>query len=64
MIERVKKYNPLSKYFVENHHKLYPFPNAAIDANKDRLLDQNDGYGGSTKVDFTPNGYPNEGNNP
>ncbi len=64
LIERVKKYNPLSMYFVKNHHKLYPFPNSAIDANKDKLLDQNDGYGGSTKVDFTPNGYPDEGNNP
>jgi len=40
---------------------LYPFPLAAIDANKDLLLDQNLGYeGGSTTADFTPAGYPDE----
>jgi len=64
LIERVRKYNPLAKYYIENHHKLYPFPARAIDANKDKPLDQNDGYGGSVKVDFTPPGYPDEGNNP
>ncbi len=48
----------------EEHHKLYPFPSEAIDANKDRILDQNLGWGGSTTVDYTPTGYPDEGINP
>lgn len=64
LIERVKKYNPLSKYYVQNHHKLFALPATAILANKDKQWDQNDGYGGSIKVDFTPPGYPDEGDNP
>jgi len=60
-IARVKKYNPSSKFYVEDKHTMYPFPLEAILANKDNLLDQNAGYGGSTTVDFTPQGYPDEG---
>jgi hypothetical protein len=60
-IARVTKYNPSSKYYVEDKHTMYPFPLEAILANKDNLLDQNVGYGGSTTVDFTPPGYPDEG---
>ena len=59
-IERTKKYNPLSKDYVADHHKLYPFPAIAIDANKDKVMDQNLGYGGSTTCDFSPPGYPDE----
>ena len=59
-IERTKKYNPLSKDYVADHHKLSPFPAIAIDANKDKVMDQNLGYGGSTTCDFSPPGYPDE----
>src|SRR5690554_4396112 len=59
-LERTRKYNPLSMHYVQDHHKLYPFPSTAIDANKDKLMDQNVGYGGSTTCDFTPQGYPDE----
>lgn len=65
-LERVRKYNAMSKDYVEDYHKLYPFPADAIDANKDGVMKQNDGYGGAggIMVDFTPQGYPDEGNNP
>ncbi|NOU61307.1 RagB/SusD family nutrient uptake outer membrane protein [Marinifilum caeruleilacunae] len=63
-LERTRLYNPTSMYYVEDHYKLWAFPSSAIDANKDNLLDQNIGYGGSTTVDFTPAGYPDEGYNP
>lgn len=65
-LERVRKYNAMSKDYIQDFHKLYPFPADAIDANKDRILEQNDGYGsgGGVMVDFTPEGYPDEGNNP
>lgn len=59
-LERTRKYNPLSMHYVQDHHKLYPFPAIAIDANKDKVMDQNLGYGGSTTCDFTPPGYPDE----
>lgn len=59
-LERTRKYNPLSMDYVQDHHKLYPIPASAIDANKDKLMDQNLGYGGSTTCDFTPEGYPDE----
>ena len=29
-------------------------------ANKDKVMDQNLGYGGSTTCDFSPPGYPDE----
>jgi len=63
-LERTRLYNPTSMFYVKDHHKLYPFPSTAIDANKDNVLDQNYGYGGNTTVDFTPEGYPDEGVNP
>jgi starch-binding outer membrane protein, SusD/RagB family len=59
-LERTRKYNPLSMHYVQDFHKLYPFPSDAIDANKDKVMDQNLGYGGSTTCDFTPHGYPDE----
>lgn len=59
-LERTRKYNPLSMHYVQDHHKLYPFPSVAIDANKDKVMDQNLGYGGATTCDFTPAGYPDE----
>jgi tetratricopeptide (TPR) repeat protein len=62
-IERVKKYNPCSMYYIQDFHKLYPFPADAIDANKDKVIEQNAGWGGSITVDFTPTGYPDEGLN-
>lgn len=67
-LERVRKYNAFSKDYVQDYHKLYPFPAEAIDANKDARMPQNEGYAGdevnTIKVDFTPAGYPDEGNNP
>lgn len=65
-LERVRRYNAMSKDYVQNYHKLYPFPADAIDANKDGEMKQNDGYknGPAVMVDFTPTGYPDEGNNP
>lgn len=59
-LERTRKYNPLSKDYVQDYNKLYPFPSDAIDSNKDKVMDQNLGYGGSTTCDFTPAGYPDE----
>ncbi len=59
-IERTNLYNPLSMGYVKDYHKLAPFPQATIDANKDKAMDQNLGYGGSTTCDFTPAGYPDE----
>ena len=59
-LERTRKYNPLSMHYVQDYHTLYPFPAIAIDANKDKVMDQNLGYGGSTTCDFTPPGYPDE----
>jgi len=59
-VERTRKYNPLSNGYIQDYHKLFPFPSGAIDANKDNELDQNLGYGGSTTCDFTPEGYPDE----
>lgn len=59
-LERTRKYNPLSMDYVQDYHKIYPFPSNAIDANKEKILDQNLGYGGSTTCDFTPAGYPDE----
>lgn len=65
-LERTRKYNPMSKDYVQDYHKLYPFPSDAIDANKDGEMKQNDGYtsGTGVLVDFTPPGYPDEGKNP
>ncbi len=65
-LERTRKYNAMSKDYVQDYHKLYPFPSDAIDANKDAQMRQNDGYtnGSGIMVDFTPDGYPDEGNNP
>jgi hypothetical protein len=59
-LDRTRKYNPLSMHYVQDHHKLYPFPSDAIDANKEKVMDQNLGYGGTTTCDFTPSGYPDE----
>ncbi|MEM8565945.1 MAG: RagB/SusD family nutrient uptake outer membrane protein [Bacteroidota bacterium] len=64
LLERTRQYNALSKFYIQDYHKLWPFPANAIIANKDNPLDQNVGYGGSTTVDFTPPGYPDEGINP
>lgn len=63
LLERTRKYNPLSNGFLQDHHKLWPFPSSVIITNQDAVLDQNMGYGGSTTADFTPTGYPDEGFN-
>lgn len=59
-LERTRKYNPLTGDYVQDYHKLWPFPGNAIDANKEKVMDQNLGYGGATTCDFSPAGYPDE----
>jgi len=59
-IERVSKYSPYSSGYVQDYHKLYPIPYDVIDANKDAVMEQNEGYGGSITADFTPLGYDDE----
>ncbi len=44
LVERVRKYNPLNKANIRDHHALFPIPFSEIEANKDAKLEQNPGY--------------------
>lgn len=44
LVERVRKYNPLNKGNIRDHHALFPIPFSEIEANKDAKLEQNPGY--------------------
>ena len=44
MVERVKKYNPISGLVIKPHHVLWPIPQDVIDANTGAKFEQNDGY--------------------
>ncbi|MCX6327845.1 MAG: RagB/SusD family nutrient uptake outer membrane protein [Bacteroidia bacterium] len=59
-LERVRKYNTYSSGYIKDFHKLWPIPFAVIDENKDAVMEQNLGYGGTVTTDFTPSGYGDE----
>lgn len=46
LVERIRKYDIVasSRASVQDHHKFYPIPQSAIDANTGAELKQNDGY--------------------
>jgi hypothetical protein len=44
LVERVRKYNPLNKDNIADHHALFPIPFSEIEANKGGKLEQNPGY--------------------
>jgi starch-binding outer membrane protein, SusD/RagB family len=43
-LERTRKFNPLAGPNIREHHVLYPIPQAVIDANLGRKMEQNPGY--------------------
>lgn len=44
LVERVRKYNPLNRDEISDHHSLWPIPFTEIEANKDAVIPQNPGY--------------------
>lgn len=44
LIERTKKWNPISGKVIKPHHVLYPIPQDVIDANTGAEFPQNEGY--------------------
>lgn len=44
LVERVRKYNTLNKDEIQDYHQLWPIPYSEIEANKDAVLEQNQGY--------------------
>jgi hypothetical protein len=44
LVERVKKYNSVNKDEIQDHHGLWPIPQAFIEANTDAIIEQNPGY--------------------
>jgi len=44
LVERTKLHNPVSGLTIQDHHRLFPIPQAEIDANKEAELVQNPGY--------------------
>jgi starch-binding outer membrane protein, SusD/RagB family len=43
-LERTRLHNPLAGANIQDHHVLFPVPQAVIDANLDRTMPQNPGY--------------------
>ncbi|MEM1134366.1 MAG: RagB/SusD family nutrient uptake outer membrane protein [Bacteroidota bacterium] len=44
LVERVRKYNPVSAPSIQEHHNLWPIPQDEIDANIEVSIRQNPGY--------------------
>jgi starch-binding outer membrane protein, SusD/RagB family len=44
LVERVRKYNPVSKDFMLDHQNLWPIPAREIETNTEAKLEQNPGY--------------------
>jgi hypothetical protein len=44
LVERVRKYNPISSSSIQEHHDLWPIPQDEIDANIEGDLTQNPSY--------------------
>ena len=44
LVDRVKMYNNTLKDKIETYHALWPIPQAIIDANRDAVFPQNEGY--------------------
>ena len=44
LVERNRKYNPVTGKSIENHHNLWPIPYSEIERNTEAVIEQNPGY--------------------